>query len=99
MNCFWYVSRNPLANIPALWTVICSENETDDRYKQATVGDINTSKPLMDIKVPIYLIGLIQGRYKWEKWNEQKGKSKETAQKEYIAVCEYLLVIADLVVG
>ena len=29
---------------------------------------------------------MMQGKYKWDKWNELKGKSQEDAQKEYIAV-------------
>ncbi|KAH8390466.1 hypothetical protein KR215_000253, partial [Drosophila sulfurigaster] len=50
-------------------------------FKQATVGDNETSKPgLLDLK----------GKAKWEAWNKQKGKSTETAQKEYIAFVEGL---------
>ncbi|DBB11803.1 TPA: hypothetical protein ACH3X3_005958 [Trebouxia sp. C0006] len=44
-------------------------------YKQATVGDCNTSKPgMFDPK----------GKAKWEAWNKQKGKEQSTAQEEYI---------------
>eukprot|EP00894_Picocystis_sp_ML_P001369 jgi/Pico_ML_1/51886/g18.t1 len=45
-------------------------------FKQATVGDCDTSKPnIFDPK----------GRAKWDAWNGQKGKSSEDAMKEYIA--------------
>jgi len=46
-------------------------------YKQATVGDINTSRPgmmSMDFK----------GKAKWDAWNKEKGKSKEQAMQEYV---------------
>jgi len=47
------------------------------RFKQATVGDVNTTRPgVLDFKA----------KYKWDKWNEQKGKSQEDAEKEYIKV-------------
>jgi len=58
------------------------EPDDDDKlvlyglYKQATVGDINTKKPgMFDPK----------GRYKWNAWNDVKGKSKDDAMTEYIA--------------
>ncbi|KAI8126011.1 putative acyl-CoA-binding protein [Lucilia cuprina] len=51
-------------------------------FKQATVGDNNTSKPgLLDLK----------GKAKWESWNKQKGKSQEDAKKEYVAFVEKLV--------
>lgn len=51
-------------------------------FKQATVGDNETSKPgLLDLK----------GKAKWEAWNKQKGKATEAAQKEYIAFVEGLV--------
>ncbi|XP_014242310.1 acyl-CoA-binding protein homolog [Cimex lectularius] len=51
-------------------------------YKQAAIGDNNTSKPgMMDVK----------GKYKWEAWNKKKGTSKEDAMKEYIKFVEYLI--------
>ncbi|KAM7357189.1 acyl-CoA binding protein 2 [Cochliomyia hominivorax] len=51
-------------------------------FKQATVGDNNTSKPgLLDLK----------GKAKWEWWNKQKGKSQDDAKKEYIAFVEKLV--------
>lgn len=44
-------------------------------YKQATVGDNNTSKPgMFDLK----------GKAKWEWWNNQKGKAQDEAKKQYI---------------
>ncbi|KAG2171798.1 hypothetical protein INT43_008178 [Umbelopsis isabellina] len=49
-------------------------------FKQATIGDNNTSKPTFDIR----------GRYKWDAWNANKGKSQEEAEKEYIALVEEL---------
>ncbi|TMW50375.1 hypothetical protein DOY81_004529 [Sarcophaga bullata] len=51
-------------------------------FKQATVGDNNTSKPgLLDLK----------GKAKWEWWNKQKGKSQDDAKKEYVAFVEKLV--------
>lgn len=48
-------------------------------FKQATVGDNNTSKPgMLDLK----------GKAKWEFWNKQKGKSQDVAKQEYIAFVE-----------
>ncbi|KAK9918393.1 hypothetical protein WJX75_003760 [Coccomyxa subellipsoidea] len=50
-------------------------------FKQATTGDVDTGKPgIFDQK----------GRAKWEAWEKQKGKDKETAMKEYIALVEEL---------
>ncbi|KAI8645438.1 acyl-CoA-binding protein [Parasitella parasitica] len=50
-------------------------------FKQTTVGDINTNKPgIFDMK----------GRYKWDAWNELKGKSQEDAQTEYIGLVKKL---------
>ncbi|KAJ7539604.1 hypothetical protein O6H91_11G101300 [Diphasiastrum complanatum] len=45
-------------------------------YKQATIGDVNTTRPggLFDLK----------GKAKWDAWNGLKGKSKEEAQQDYI---------------
>jgi acyl-CoA-binding protein len=48
---------------------------------EATVGDNNTSKPgMFDMK----------GKYKWEAWEANKGKSKEAAQQEYIVLVQNL---------
>ncbi|CCJ31037.1 unnamed protein product [Pneumocystis jirovecii] len=44
-------------------------------YKQATEGDNNKKKP--SIFNP-------KEKYKWDAWNEEKGKSNEDAMKEYI---------------
>uniref|UniRef100_A0A0A1WE75 Acyl-CoA-binding protein homolog n=1 Tax=Zeugodacus cucurbitae TaxID=28588 RepID=A0A0A1WE75_ZEUCU len=50
-------------------------------FKQATVGDNNTSKPgMLDLK----------GKAKWEWWNKQKGKSQDVAKQEYIEFVEKL---------
>jgi diazepam-binding inhibitor (GABA receptor modulating acyl-CoA-binding protein) len=51
-------------------------------YKQATVGDNNTSKPnIFDIK----------GQTKWDSWNKYKGYSKYKAECEYITFVNSLL--------
>jgi diazepam-binding inhibitor (GABA receptor modulating acyl-CoA-binding protein) len=48
---------------------------------EATVGDVNTSRPgMIDFK----------GKAKWDAWESCKGKDKETAQKEYIAFVKEL---------
>ncbi|GLD99345.1 hypothetical protein PINS_up023257 [Pythium insidiosum] len=44
-------------------------------YKQATVGDNNTSKPgMFDLTA----------KAKWNAWNDKKGLSAEDAMKKYI---------------
>ncbi|KAI8895199.1 acyl CoA binding protein-domain-containing protein [Globomyces pollinis-pini] len=44
-------------------------------YKQATIGDCNTSRPgMMDFT----------GKAKWDAWNALKGTSKEDAEAKYI---------------
>eukprot|EP01134_Creolimax_fragrantissima_P001834 CFRG1834T1 len=51
-------------------------------FKQATVGDCNTAKPgMFDVK----------GKAKWSSWESYKGKSKEDAEKEYVALVEELI--------
>ncbi|XP_006883838.1 PREDICTED: acyl-CoA-binding protein-like [Elephantulus edwardii] len=51
------------------------------RYKQATVGDINTERPgMLDFK----------GKAKWDAWSELKGTSKEEAMKAYVDKVEEL---------
>lgn len=46
-------------------------------YKQATVGDINTTRPgMLDLT----------GKAKWDAWNALKGKSSEDAKHDYIAL-------------
>ncbi|KAG0212783.1 Acyl-CoA-binding domain-containing protein 2 [Mortierella sp. GBA30] len=45
-------------------------------YKQATVGDCNTTAPgFLDLK----------GKAKWNAWNGKKGLSQAEAEKQYIA--------------
>ncbi|AJR79121.1 AAR_G0020570.mRNA.1.CDS.1 [Saccharomyces cerevisiae] len=51
-------------------------------YKQATVGDNDKEKPgIFNMK----------DRYKWEGWENLKGKSQEDAEKEYIALVDQLI--------
>merc|ERR1739847_82830 len=50
-------------------------------FKQANVGDCNTSRPgLLDPK----------GKAKWDAWDSNKGKSKDAAMEEYICKVESL---------
>jgi len=50
-------------------------------YKQGTVGDVNTSRPgMLDLK----------GKAKWDAWEQNKGKSKQAAQQEYVALVRQL---------
>ncbi|GJE94618.1 acyl-CoA-binding protein [Phanerochaete sordida] len=44
-------------------------------YKQATVGDVNTSRPGMLDFV---------GKAKWDAWKKVEGTSKEAAMKAYV---------------
>lgn len=45
-------------------------------FKQATVGDVNTTRPgIFDLK----------GKAKWDSWEGFKGKSKDEAMQDYIA--------------
>uniref|UniRef100_A0A6B2E5A8 Putative acyl-coa-binding protein n=1 Tax=Phlebotomus kandelakii TaxID=1109342 RepID=A0A6B2E5A8_9DIPT len=44
-------------------------------FKQASVGDCNTSKPgMLDFK----------GKAKWESWNGKKGLATDDAMKQYV---------------
>lgn len=44
-------------------------------FKQATVGDVNTTRPgLFDLK----------GKAKWDAWNHKKGTDSEKAKQDYI---------------
>merc|ERR1712183_201316 len=52
-------------------------------YKQATVGDCNTSRPGM-------LSTDLAGKAKWDAWNKMKGKDKSAAEAEYIDHVEQL---------
>jgi diazepam-binding inhibitor (GABA receptor modulating acyl-CoA-binding protein) len=50
-------------------------------YKQATEGDVNTSRPgMFDIK----------GKAKWDAWASRKGMSKEAAMDAYVKVVDRL---------
>ncbi len=50
-------------------------------FKQATVGDVSGSRPGgFDL----------EGKLKYDAWAKQKGKSKEAAMQEYIALVESL---------
>jgi len=50
-------------------------------YKQATVGDINTSRPgMLDFK----------GKAKWDAWNGRKGMSQDEAKQNYIDLAKQL---------
>jgi len=50
-------------------------------YKQATVGDNNTSQPWAL---------QVEARAKWEAWNKNKGMSQEQSKKSYIEEVEKL---------
>lgn len=44
-------------------------------YKQATVGDVNTTRPgMLDIV----------GKSKWDAWDKLRGKSSDEAKQEYV---------------
>ncbi|KAI5084405.1 hypothetical protein GOP47_0000574 [Adiantum capillus-veneris] len=50
-------------------------------FKQATIGEINTSRPgFFDMK----------GKAKWDAWKNFAGKSKEEAMEEYITKVKQL---------
>ena len=50
-------------------------------YKQASAGDVDGKRPGF---------GDMVGRAKWDAWNENKGKSSETAMQEYVDLIESL---------
>ncbi|EAN80232.1 acyl-CoA binding protein, putative [Trypanosoma equiperdum] len=50
-------------------------------YKQATVGDINISRPWLTDVV---------GRAKWDAWCRVKGMSKEVAEQQYVSLVSAL---------
>ena len=55
-------------------------------YKQATVGDNNTSKPgVFDLK----------GKAKWDSWAQQKGKAQEASRQEYVALVAKLTAVYE----
>ncbi|CAG9467757.1 unnamed protein product [Pedinophyceae sp. YPF-701] len=50
-------------------------------FKQATVGDCNTSRPgMLDMA----------GKAKWDAWDKLKGKSQDEAMQDYITLVETL---------
>ncbi|KAL0953254.1 hypothetical protein HGRIS_004506 [Hohenbuehelia grisea] len=55
-------------------------------YKQATIGDNETSKPgMFDLT----------GKYKWQAWTDVKGLSKEDAKAQYVEKLLEVLRAAD----
>lgn len=51
------------------------------QFSEATIGDNETSKPgMLDLK----------GKYKWEAWQKNKGKSQEDARREYVDLVNQL---------
>ena len=51
-------------------------------FKQATLGDNNTSKPgMFDMK----------GQFKWKAWKDKSGISQEDAADAYVALVDELL--------
>uniref|UniRef100_A0A023F947 Putative acyl-coa binding protein n=1 Tax=Triatoma infestans TaxID=30076 RepID=A0A023F947_TRIIF len=56
-------------------------------YKQATIGDCNTSKPgMFDFK----------GKAKWEAWNGKKGVDQSQAKESYIEKVKSLIATYGL---
>lgn len=52
-------------------------------YKQAMIGDCNTSQPWAV---------QFEERAKWDAWDSHRGKTQETAKKEYVKLVEKLLI-------
>jgi len=51
-------------------------------FKQATIGDNNTSKPgMFDMK----------GQFKWKAWKDKAGLSTEDASEAYVTLVDELL--------
>jgi len=51
-------------------------------YKQASVGDCNTTRPgMLDFK----------GKAKWDAWDGLKGTSKEDAMAKYVELAEQMV--------
>ena len=69
-------------------------------FKQASVGDCNTSRPgMMDFKVrdtwPSSVLSIIsnvflQGKAKWDAWNGKKGMSQDEAKQKYVDLANQL---------
>lgn len=53
-------------------------------FKQASVGDVNTSRPGM-------LSLDLKAKAKWDAWNSRKGMTKEQAQAAYVEVAKRYL--------
>ncbi|KAJ5647510.1 acyl-coA-binding protein [Penicillium lividum] len=50
-------------------------------FKQATTGDVNTTRPgAFDFKE----------KYKWDSWEKKKGMTEEEAQEAYVKLVEEL---------
>lgn len=54
-------------------------------YKQATVGDINTTKPTNSSILSLFPSN---EQIKWDGWNSLKGVSKEEAMQTYIMLAK-----------
>lgn len=51
-------------------------------FKQATVGDCNTTRPgMLDFK----------GKAKWDAWDHKKGMNQDTAKEQYIQMVDELI--------
>ena len=59
-------------------------------YKQATVGDVNTTQP--------YFYE-VMARGKWDAWNSHKSKTSDQAKKEYIDFVGTLIAKYGLMVS
>lgn len=66
-------------------TNLKSEPKVDDQkvlyglYKQATIGDVNTTRPgMFDLT----------GKAKWDAWEKYKGTSQEKAKHDYVEFCK-----------
>ncbi|KAK4435567.1 Acyl-CoA-binding domain-containing protein 1 [Sesamum alatum] len=74
-------------NASKAWTLPQNTSNEDllilyGQYKQATVGNINKSRPGMFKQ---------RERAKWDAWNAAKGKSRDEAMREYNTKVEQLL--------
>ncbi|XP_078046432.1 acyl-CoA-binding protein-like isoform X2 [Augochlora pura] len=51
-------------------------------FKQATDGDVNTTRPgMLDLK----------GKAKWDTWKAKQGMSKDSAKEAYIKMAETIV--------
>ena len=54
-------------------------------FKQATVGDVNTSRPsMLDLK----------GKAKWDAWEAKKGLSQDDAKQGYVDLVKELEILS-----